>query len=125
MIRHEAKAAILFRHWLKANPQYSGTYEAKDSRGKNGLPFSEVKDRQIDYGLAAKSDKGVLIRVLGVNGEPDYVYLRRASAWIVVKYPKALEIIDVEAFDSERKRSKMKSLTAQRAREISTVSVPL
>ena len=125
MIKHEAKASILFRHWIKANPQYSGTYEAKDSRGKNGLPFAEVKQQQLDYGMAAKSDKGVLIRILGSNGEPDYGYFRHASAWIVIKYQNALEIIDVETFIRERDRSKMKSLTASRAREISTISVPL
>jgi hypothetical protein len=74
--------------------------------------------------MAIKGPKGVLLRVQAVaKGMPDYVYLRNAPAWIVIKYPTAFEIIDVETFIMERDRSKVKSLTHQRAREISTMSV--
>ena len=120
----EKDFSITFRHWLKANPRLSGSYEIKDTRGKNYLPFSEVGEHQINYGLAINSDKGVLIRVQAISGgEPDYVYLRNAPAYIVIKYPKFFCIIDVGTFDLERKRSKTKSLTSGRAKELSTVVV--
>jgi hypothetical protein len=124
MQQREAKSSILFRHWIKANPQFSSAWENKDTRGKSSLPFSEVSQAQLDYGMAIKGPKGVLLRVQAVaEGMPDYVYLRNAPSWIIVKYPSAFEIIDVETFIMEKKRSKSKSLSHQRAREISTISV--
>lgn len=123
MQKREAKSSILFRHWIRANPQFTGTYEIKDTRGKSSLPFSAVEDHQLAFGMAIKGNKGVLMRLQGTNGEPDYVYFRGAPAWIAIKYPASFEIIDVETFLMEKKRSKSKSLTHQRAREISVVSV--
>lgn len=126
MIKHETKASELFRHWLKANPYFTSSFEMKDTRGKNSLPFSDVPQEQIDWGMAIKSPKGVLIRTQSVsNGMPDYIYLRGEPAWIVVKYPTAIEIIDVETFAMERDRSKAKSLTHERARAISVKSIKL
>ncbi len=123
MKHQESKASILFRHWIKANPRISGSYEIKDSRGKSSISFSEITQQQLDYGLAIKSKKGVFIRVQGVNGEPDYIYLRNAPAYIVIKYPQQFSIIDIEAFILEKERSKRKSLTADRARAISITTI--
>ena len=79
MIRRESASSILFRHWLRANPQESCAYEMKDTRGKDYLNFSEVKEEQLNYGLAIKSPKGVLMRVEAVaTGMPDYLYIRSA-----------------------------------------------
>jgi hypothetical protein len=124
MIKREAKSSIVFRHWIRANPQFTGAYEMKDSKGKSNIPFSCVEDHQLNYGMAIKSPKGVLIRVQGTNGEPDYIYLRNAPSWVVIKFPNCFEIIDVETFIMEKKRSKQKSLTSIRARAISVVTVP-
>ena len=120
----ESKAAVLFRHWIKANPQFTGAYELKQTSGAS-IPFSALEEHQQAYLEAIAGDKGVLVRVQGVNGEPDYVYMRNCPAWVVVKYPRSFEIISVGAWAMERGRSKRKSLTASRAREISTISVPL
>lgn len=120
MIKHESKASILFRHWIKANPMYTCSIEMKDSRGKSSLPFSEVKQAQRDFGMAIKSDKGVLIRVDAlVEGYPDYIYLRNEPAYVPIKYPKCICIIDIETFIMEDKRSKTRrSLIESRARDI-------
>ena len=77
--------------------------------------------------MAIKSKKGTLIRVQGTAGEPDYVYLRNAPAYVVIYFAKSktFHLIDVEAFLSEKTRSKRKSLTSVRASEISVVSVRL
>ncbi len=124
MIKHESKSSVLFRHWLMANPQFTCSWEVKDTRGLDYISFSEIKQAQIDYGMAIKhSDKGVLIRTDGVEGLPDYIYVRKEPAWIIIKYPKSFEIIDVETFAMERYRSKRRSLTYERAQAISVQSV--
>jgi len=125
MKRREAKFSILFRHWIMANPQVSCTFEMKDTRGKDYLPFSEVKEHQIDYGLAIKGQHGVLMRVQGINGEPDYSYFRNAPAWVVIKYPKFFCIVDVEKFHEEHIIYKQKSLSIERARRIAREVVDL
>ena len=126
MIKREAASAILFRHWLRANPQESCSYEMKDTRGKDSLSFSEVKEEQINYALAIQGEKGVMIRVEAVSeGYPDYVYLRNCAAYIVIKYPTLFAIIAIEDFLKEKSRSKRKSLTSMMAIHIATKIIKL
>ncbi len=120
----ESKAAVLFRHWLRANPGYSCAYEIKQTSGAS-IPFSCLEEHQQAYLEAIAGDKGVLVRVQGTSGEPDYVYLRQFPACVVVKYPRGFEVISVGTWALEKRRSKRKSLTHTRAREISVVSVRL
>lgn len=124
MIKREADFSIVFRHWLRANPQYSCALEMKQT-SKPSIAFSAVEENQLIYLQAIHSDKGALIRVQGTNGEPDYVYLRNAPTYVVIKFPGEFHMIGIETFLLERKRSSRKSLTNMRAREISTVSVKL
>lgn len=126
MQKFESKSAITLRHWIKANPFLTSSLETKDTRGKSYLNFNEVSQAQLDWGIAIKSDKGVLLRVVAVaEGMPDYIYMRNEPAFIVIKYPKRIEIIDVETFILEKKRNKTKSLTSKRANEISVKTILL
>lgn len=126
MIKKETSSSILFRHWLRANPQYTCSHEMKDTRGKNYLAFSEVKQDQIDYAEAIESDHGVWIRVVAIQGgEPDYIYMRNQPAYVVIKYPKAFYVIRVKDFVKERDSSSRRSLTEERAKEIATTVVSL
>jgi len=120
-MKQESKSSILFRHWLRANPQYTSSFEMKDTRGKDTFRIAEVKQAQIDYALAIKSDKGVLIRTEGVTGLPDYIYLRNEPAYFVIKYPKHIYIIDVDDFLT----IKTKSMTEEQAIKIATKKIPL
>lgn len=120
----ESKAAILFRHWLRANPSMSCAYEIKLTKG-NSIPFRALEEHQADYLKAIKGKKGVLVRVIGTNGEPDYIYLRNFPARVVVKYPTSFELIDIDTWEIEKHKSTRKSLTSARAKQISVVSVPL
>lgn len=124
MKNREADFSIVFRHWLRANPQYSCAYEMKQT-SKPSISFSCVEEHQLTYLQAIHSDKGALIRVQGVNGEPDYIYLRNAPAYVVIKFVGEFHIIGIDTFILEKGRSKRKSLTNARARELSTVSVKL
>jgi hypothetical protein len=121
----EAEAGIVFRSWLKDNPQRTATFEMKYAHANNSLPFSEVKPEQLTYALAVRSDKGVLMRTDGVRGMPDYVYLRGEPSYIVVKFRKCFVLIDPETWLLESKRSKRRSLTEARAREISNLTIQL
>lgn len=124
MIRRESKFSVLFRHWLKANPRATAALEMKQTK-TDSLAFSEVKEAQINYGMAIKSDHGVMIRTEGVEGLPDYIYLRSEPSFIVVRYPSCFCIIDVGDFDQENKTSKKRSLTSARARQIAIETVDL
>lgn len=120
MIKREAKFSLYLRHWLKANPFYSCALEVKQTE-TDSLPFSAITENQLDYGSAIESDKGTLIRIQGVNGEPDYIYLRKTPAYIVIKFLRVFCLIDVSVFIKEKKKSKRKSLTVERAQELATI----
>lgn len=124
MKHKEASFGIHLRHWLKANPQYSSVYELKQCKGAS-LPFAALEEHQATYLEAIASDKGTLIRVQGISGEPDYVYLRSCPAYVVVKYPGSFHFITIGTWLLEKSKSTRKSLTSARAKEISTVSVIL
>lgn len=126
MKKREADFSILFRHWIKKNPpKTTCAFELKQTQ-RETIPFSCVEEHQIDYCDAIKnSPKGVLIRHQGQNGEPDYLYMYRDPVFIVIKYPECFCIIALGAFMMERSTSKRKSLTMERAREISTETVYL
>lgn len=118
----EAKFGLTFLKWITENPRHTAGFELKQTT-TNSISFSCVSDEQLAYLRAIKSDKGVLIRVQGVNGEPDYVYLRNEPAYIVIKYPKFFCLIDPDTFLLEKSRSSRKSLTSSRAVDIATVVI--
>ena len=121
--KSEADFGLRFRHWWDKHGM-NAPYELKDSRGKPSIPFSEITDEQIHFALAAKSRKGILIRVeKGTVGSPDYVGFRNSPAWVVIRFPKAFYVCDIENLLAEKQRSSRKSLLASRAAAIATVSV--
>lgn len=123
----EKDFSILLRHYLKANLlPISCPLEVKDTRGKPSFYYVELKEEQINNALASKSDKGNLIRISsGTVGGPDYAYYRNSPAYVVIKYPLGFVFIDNETFVLERDSSKRKSLTWDRAQEISIRTVVL
>lgn len=128
MKKREADFGTLFRHWLKANPMISGAFELKQVRA-NAIPFSAVKEHQLDALLAVKSKQGILYKApddsRGVKPF-DFFYLRNALSFVVIKYPKFFVLIEPEDFIKERDiLSKRKSLTSARAKAISVISVNL
>jgi len=125
MQKKEARFGIQLRHYLRRYPLKTEAHlEIKDSRGKEYFSFSELKQEQIDNALASNGDKGNLIRVeAGTIGAPDYCYFRNSPAYIVINYPSCFVFIGIETFLMEKNRSKRKSLTEERAKEISVKTV--
>lgn len=122
--KREAQFGVLLRHWLRANPLPTCALELKQT-ASDSLPFGAVEPQQIDYAEAISEGNGVLIRVQGTNGEPDYLWMRVEPAYIVIKYPSCFVFVTVEAFTKERNISDRRSLTSARARQICTVYVEL
>lgn len=102
----------------------TSAFELKQTTSSS-IPFSAVQEHQINGLLAAK--KGQILYKApddSIGMKPfDFFYLNKSQAWIVIKFPTAWEIIDVETFILEKERSKRQSLTAGRAHEISTITV--
>ncbi len=128
MMKREAKFTQLFRHWLKANPDFthlSAAFELKQTTSSS-IPFSAVEEHQIDALCAAQGTGGILYKApddsRGVKPF-DLFFLKRARAFVVIKFPKHFEIITIGTFLLERDKGERKSLTAGRAKEISVVSV--
>lgn len=117
----EADAGIDLKHWVEKNTPETCSLEEKHTRGKDSLPFSEVKPEQIAFALRISSEKGAWIRTLGLNGEPDHVWLRNEPAFIVIKYPKGMVWVTINNFLYEKEKSKRKSLTWDRAKEIASI----
>ncbi len=122
--KREADFGVRLRRWLRDNPMFSCAFELKQTQGPS-IPFIALEENQRIYLRAIKSPAGELLRVQGVNGEPDYIWLRNFPACVVIRYPHSFHLIDIDTFLLEEKRSTRKSLTAERAQAISTVSVKI
>lgn len=125
-MKREANFTLVFRHWLKANPMISGAFELKQTQS-NALAFDQVKEHQLEALMAVRHAKtGFLYKApddsRGVKPF-DMFYLKSASAYVVIKYPGEFSMIDIDTFLLEKQRSKRKSLTCARAREISIISI--
>ena len=119
----EATFGIKFRAWWDSQERkLPGEFELKDTRGKDSFLFSEFSADQETIARLATSKKGVLIRrTVGTVGGADYSGLVDRLYWIVIHYPKGSVVISVHSFLLERSRSKRKSLSWDRAKEIATV----
>lgn len=101
---------------------YSAVFEPKHTRGKNSFPFSEVKSHQRGDMLKIRHGKYLWKNPdMGDKTPPDLFLLVEEPAYVVIKYPKGVAIIPIDTFLLEEKRSKRKSLTWERARELSTI----
>ena len=126
MKHKEADFSLIFRHYLRANPMPTASFELKDTRGKSSFLMSELSENQIGYARAIEGNKGVLMRTPAIaEGTPDYIYLRNTPAHIAIKYPTFFVIIPIRTFIFEKTRSKRRSLTAERAKEIAHITVHL
>lgn len=119
----EADFGIRFRRWWERT-KMPGNFELKHVRGRAALPFSDVKAQQIAVGNMAASEDGILLRVAsGTVGAPDYIGQVSQPVWIVISYPRFFCVISLAAFLEERNRGLSRSLSLERAKEISTVVV--
>lgn len=114
--KREADFGVRFREYLEQHPPVEDNvwYELKDTRGKASFPLREIKSKQRAYAHLIQCDKGVLVRVRGVQGEPDYVYTRKTAVYYIIKYPKSFYIIP-----SDRIENMLGSLSEEMAKGLS------
>lgn len=114
----EADFGVVFRAWVESHRAlfpHCASFELKQTDGAPSLSFSEVKAKQVAYSTSIERE-GELIRVQGMNGEPDYNWLAPdTKTYVVIKYPAGFCVIRMSAFIAERERSARKSLTWERA----------
>lgn len=129
MNKQEAKFQTLFSHWLKWRllPSMDGgfAFELKHTRGASSLPFSDLQPHQANSLLAAATT-GIVYKISDESRsyKPfDCFALKKCPAYVVIKYPKFFVMIPIKTFLQEQKRSKSKSLTGERAKEIATITV--
>jgi hypothetical protein len=125
-MKREAKANTVFMHWLKTVYKQTGAFELKQTTG-NSIPFDAVAPHQIAALEAA--NHGVLAFKIpdGTFSQSpfDCFTLAKVPAYVVIKYPKCFELIAIDTFTLENKRSKRRSLTSERAHAISTITIDL
>ncbi len=112
-----------FGHYIKENFRNTTVFELKSARN-DSLPFSVVVDHQIQ-GLLHAKHKSIYHKIpdVGFQNFADCIFIIRAEAYVVILYPsKIFYGIDVDDFVDEIAISLRKSLTEDRARELSTFS---
>ncbi len=132
MIKQEAKFQTLFSHWLRSvylpkQKFFAGAFELKHHRGRGYLPFREVQEHQINALQAVLSDsKGFYHKLPDdtIGFKPyDCFALKNCPSYIVIMYKEFFVLIDINTFILEKKRSKSKSLSANRSKEIANLIV--
>jgi len=129
MIKLEAKFCTIYQQWILARGYKKGVqsapWEAKHCRGKDSIPFDDVPEHQRASLFACTTDRGHIYKISDQSSgqKPfDGVYFRNSPAYLVFAYTKMFYIISIHNFLHEVKTSKRKSLTEQRAKEISIIS---
>lgn len=112
-----------FNQWLRNVHKRTGAFELKRAVN-DSLPFDAVVPHQVEALQAAAN--GVLVYKIpdaGYQNPFDCFCLAGVPGYVVIKYDHGFELITIDTFLLEKSRSKRKSLTASRAREISTISI--
>ena len=121
--RSEADFGLKFRDFLLKTHKQTGIFELKVAKN-NRLPFSAVLPHQIASLEQARHSTLVFkIPDMGQSNPADYISYHRSPAWIVIRYDTHFCMITIDNFNAERflsNKSKTKSLSWERAREIAT-----
>lgn len=125
MIKREAKAQIVFSHYLKARWTHGpACFELKYTDEKS-IPFSAVQPHQITA-LYAVESTGLYYKIPddSIGQKPfDCFYLTGVQGYVVLFFGRNFYIIPVEAFVHESKTSTRKSITEDVAKNIAFLSV--
>lgn len=111
----------VFRKWLEQKG-ITAVWEIKYSK-TNSLPFSAVANHQAQS-LWNVRHKTFVFKIpdMGEKLPFDMFSLKEQPAYVAIKYPKGVAIIPIDIFLLEESRSKRRSLTYERAMQLSTIS---
>jgi penicillin-binding protein-related factor A (putative recombinase) len=124
MHKREAQSQVVFKHYLQSG-KYNGpsaVFELKRTL-EDSLPFSAVADHQEDA-LEASINRSLYYKIPddSIGLKPfDCFFLRNTLAYVVIGYGKQLKsfvLIPIDEWKHEKKTSKRRSLTYERALQI-------
>lgn len=128
---HESDRTTLFLKWARVNISHSFVFEAKICKEKS-LPFVAVKEHQENALLHARNGHfSYKIPDVGFDQKPfDGFQIVNQPAYVVIFWNQSrgdrrLTIIDINTWIDEKQKSDRKSLTFERAHEISFISSSL
>lgn len=116
----ESNFTTIFEKYIRAKKMY-GVFELKQTDA-DAIPFAKVENHQIESLIAAQN-VGFLHKISDADPRRkafDVLYTKPLVAYIAIRFPKVTCVITVNNFIFERDRSKRKSLTIERAKEIAT-----
>lgn len=122
-MKREANYTPIFEKYLRLK-RLVGAFEIKQTTS-DAILFSAVEDHQIE-GLLAVQQSGFVYKLSDADSRRkpfDVVATSWMTGYVVIKYPKITCVMTVNNFVWERDHSKRKSLTLERAKEISTYIV--
>lgn len=120
-MKREANFQTTFNHWLKEVYRRTAAFELKQT-STNSLPFSAVVPHQRQALLQVRHSCLVYkIPDVGFQNPFDTLGMCGQPAYVAIRYPKGVAIIPIDIFLLEESRSKRKSLTWERAKELSTI----
>jgi len=126
MHKREAKAQVVFKHFLQSG-KYTGPsacFELKRTM-TDSLPFSAVEEHQ-EEALDAALNRALYYKIPDdTQGQKvfDCFYLTNTVGYIVISYGpklKSFVLVPINDWKHERKTSKRRSLTYDRALQIGT-----
>lgn len=102
--------------------EFSVWQELKICKKDNTFYFSQLEPHQVLRCQEIKT-RGVFVRIVdarvsGKSGIPDYVWVYKQPAYVVIKYSRSWCFIDIDTFILERDRCKKPTLSESRAKEI-------
>lgn len=116
----EKDFTVIFEKYVRIKKLH-GVFELKKT-DTDSILFSSVKDHQLES-LIAVQESGFMWKISDADPRRkpfDLIATPRLVGYVVIKYNKITCIIPVNNFIFERDKSKRKSLTVERAKEIST-----
>lgn len=124
-MKREAKFNTVFNHWLKNVHKKTGVFELKQTTTES-IPFSSVVEHQRQALVNAKWG-GLVFKIpdAGFQNPFDVASWFGVPAYVAIKYPKSCEVISIDVFLEEEKRSLRKSLTWERAQKLSTYTIDI
>jgi len=130
MIKREQQFTTLFQKWvrsvyMKKKNFCAFAFEIKHTGSKDYLNFNEVVEHQVNS-LMAVNSQGLVYKISdsGIGYKCfDGFCMKSCPAYVVIKYSTFFVLIDINTFVLEKSRSKRKSLTAIRAKEIAHLIV--
>jgi penicillin-binding protein-related factor A (putative recombinase) len=127
-IKREANFGLRFRHWALAHKHlFSKTtnFELKQTL-TDSISFASVKEHQISWLNATKEYAMYKPPDDSIGYKPfDYTLYIKCNAFVVIRYPDFFVLIESAVFEKESVKSKRRSLTSERAKEIAWIIVDL